>query len=83
MYYLYILRCSDNTLYTGITNDLEKRMQTHRDGVGSKYVRARLPFQIIYTEELKDRSEASKREYEIKSWTRDQKISNLELKLEG
>lgn len=81
MYYLYILKCSDNTLYTGITNDLEKRFETHKSGKGSKYVRARLPFKHIYTEELPDRSSATKREIEIKKWSRGEKIKKLGLSI--
>jgi len=50
MYYVYILKCSDDSLYTGITNNLDKRMQVHIAGQGSRYVRARLPFEIVYTE---------------------------------
>ena len=79
MYYLYILKCSDNSFYTGITNDLKKRFEAHRNGTGSKYVRARLPFIHIYTEKFSNRSEAQKREYEIKSWNRKRKILELEL----
>lgn len=81
MYTLYLLQCSDNSLYTGITNDLENRLDAHMSGNGSKYVRARLPFDVVYTEELKNRSEASKREYEIKSWTREEKIEKLNISL--
>lgn len=72
-YTLYILKCSDDTLYTGITTDLDHRMLVHREGKGSKYVRARLPFEVVYTEKLKNRSEASKREYEIKQMCREAK----------
>lgn len=81
MYYVYILRCADNSLYTGITNDLEKRMETHRSGLGSKYVRAHSPFIIIFTEELESKSAALKREREIKSWSREKKIRVLGLSL--
>jgi len=77
MYYLYILKCSDSSFYTGITNNLEKRFQMHKKGLGSKYVKSRLPFVHIYTEEFKDRSSAQKRESEIKQWSRDRKIKNL------
>jgi putative endonuclease len=79
-YILYILKCSDSTLYTGITNDLDHRMQMHKEGKGSKYVRARLPFNVVYTEELKDRSEALKREHEIKQMTREEKLALTKLK---
>jgi putative endonuclease len=81
MYFLYILLCSDNTLYTGITNNLEKRMNTHSEGKGSKYVRSRSPFKVIYKEICADKSSACKRESEIKSWTRKEKISKLKLEL--
>jgi putative endonuclease len=79
MYYLYILLCSDNTLYTGITNDIEKRMNTHKMGKGSKYVRSRVPFKLIYKEQHPDKSAVCKRESEIKGWTRQEKISTLKL----
>ena len=65
-YTVYILQCADNSLYTGIAKDLEARLATHRTGKGSKYVRSRLPFTIVHTEEYKNRSEASKREAFIK-----------------
>jgi putative endonuclease len=79
MYILYILLCSDNTLYTGITNNLPKRLAAHDQGRGAKYVRSRLPVKLIYSEELAGKSEALKREYEIKSWSREQKIAKLKL----
>ena len=79
MYHLYILKCSDNSLYTGITTDIERRLEVHRSGKGSKYVRARLPFILIYQEEYPDKSTASKREAEIKSWSRAEKIKKLGL----
>ena len=59
---VYILECSDTTLYTGITNNIENRMRVHNNGKGSKYVRARLPFKIVHNEIYKNRSEATKRE---------------------
>lgn len=81
MYHLYILLCRDKTLYTGITNDLDKRLETHSKGMGSKYVRSRLPFKHIYTERLSSRSKALKREFEIKRWNRGRKIKELGLNL--
>lgn len=78
-YTLYILLCSDNTLYTGITNNLKNRLAVHAGGKGSKYVRARLPVTIIYTEEHKNKSNALTRELEIKSWSRLEKIQKLKL----
>lgn len=77
MYTLYVLECAGGKLYTGITNDLENRLATHRAGTGSKYVRAHLPIKVVYKEELPDRSTASKREREIKSWTRSKKVKEL------
>ena len=79
MYTLYILLCSDKSLYTGITNNLQNRLKKHKEGKGSKYVRARLPFMLIFTEEHADRSAAQKRELQIHGWTRAQKINNLNL----
>lgn len=74
-YYVYILTCKDNTLYTGITTDLEKRLQEHNNSEkGAKYTRARRPVSLSYSERAKDRSEASKREYAIKKLTRTQKL---------
>lgn len=80
MYFLYILKCSDGSFYTGITNDLEKRMNVHKSGKGSKYVRAHSPFKIIYTEEFESKSEALKREIEIKNLKRSDKIQLINSK---
>ena len=71
---LYILECADKSLYTGITNDVENRLAMHRSGKGSKYVRTRLPFKLVYLEKVGDRSQASKREYETKRLTKQQKL---------
>ncbi|MFW5703119.1 MAG: GIY-YIG nuclease family protein [Candidatus Dojkabacteria bacterium] len=65
-YYLYILRCKDGSLYTGVAKDLEARLAQHRNGKGSKYVRSRLPFACVYSEQLQDKASALRREYEIK-----------------
>lgn len=75
MYTLYILRCADNTLYTGIAKNLDKRLEMHRAGTGAKYVRGRLPFVLVYTEECKDRSSALKREIKVKKMRRREKLS--------
>ncbi len=72
---VYILRCNDDSLYTGITNDLEQRISKHETGTGAKYTRGRGPFTIVYTEKCKDRSEASKRELEIKSYSKEKKLA--------
>jgi len=74
MYKLYIIKCNDGSLYTGIAKDLEKRLEMHRQGLGSKYVRARLPFSLVYTEKHRDRNTATKREMAIKKLTRQQKL---------
>lgn len=73
MYTLYILRCKNNALYTGITNNLEARLKRHSSGKGSKYVWANSPFTLVYTEELPDKSSALKREIEVKSLTKKEK----------
>jgi len=68
MYYVYIVRCSDDTLYTGIATELERRIEEHNGNTdkGAKYTRTRRPVILVYSEEYIDRSSASKREYEIK-----------------
>ena len=78
MYTLYILQCADNSLYTGIAKNLEKRLEMHRAGTGAKYVRGRLPFKLVYTEECKDRSSALKREIQIKKMKKIQKCKLIE-----
>lgn len=79
MWFVYILLCADNSLYTGATNDLEKRFTKHKAGKGGSYTRSHKVLKIVYKEELATKSQALKREIEIKSWSRDRKI--LELKL--
>lgn len=77
---LYILRCGDGSLYTGITTDLEKRLEAHRIGRGAKYTRGRGPLELVYQEECVDHSTALKRELEIKALTRVQKEELLVIK---
>ena len=72
-WYLYILRCGDGTLYTGITNDVEKRLAAHRAGKGAKYTRGRGPLELAYREECGTHSDALKREAQIKKLSREQK----------
>lgn len=72
---VYILKCADDTLYTGITNDLEARMAKHESGKGAKYTRSRSPFEILHKEMYPSRSEALKREAAIKSLSRSQKLA--------
>ena len=71
---VYILRCGDGTLYTGITNDLNHRVAEHESGRGAKYTRGRGPFQLVYQETCNDRGLASQRENEIKSLNRKTKL---------
>jgi putative endonuclease len=73
---VYLLRCADDSLYCGITNHLEKRIKQHNGELvgGAKYTRANGPCELVYQENAKDRSTASKREYEIKSMTREGKL---------
>ena len=73
MNYTYILRCKDNTLYTGWTNNLEKRIEAHNAGKGAKYTKARLPVELVYYEEFETKEAAMQREYAIKKLTRKQK----------
>lgn len=70
---LYILRCGDGSLYTGITTDVEKRLETHRSGKGAKYTRGRGPLELVYREECGTHSDALKRELEIKALPREEK----------
>ena len=77
-HYVYILRCADDTLYTGWTTDVQKRLIVHNSGKGAKYTRSRLPVELVYTEEFDDKIEAQKREYAIKQLTRAEKESLIE-----
>lgn len=73
MNYTYILRCADGTLYTGWTNDLEKRLSAHNSGGGAKYTRSRRPVELVYFETYDTKEEAMSREWYIKRLTREQK----------
>ena len=74
-YFVYILECSDKTLYTGIATDLKRRVDEHNNSdKGAKYTKIRRPVQLVYSEESENRSSASKREYEIKKMTREKKL---------
>ena len=75
--YTYIVKCSDNTLYTGWTNDLEKRIKTHNAGKGAKYTNSRLPVTLVYYETFQTKEEAMRREWEIKHLTRSKKLQLL------
>ena len=72
MNYTYILKCKDGTLYTGWTNDLDKRVKAHNEGRGAKYTRSRTPVELVYYETFETKEEAQRREYAIKKMTRRQ-----------
>lgn len=74
MNYVYILKCKDNTLYTGYTNDLEKRIKAHNDGKGAKYTKCRRPCKLVYSEQLSAKGEALSREAQIKKLKRADKL---------
>ena len=74
MNYTYILRCQDDTLYTGWTTDLEKRVETHNLGKGAKYTRTRLPDELVYYEAFASKEEAMSREWHIKQLSRKDKL---------
>ena len=75
---VYILRCGDDTLYTGITDDLSKRLAAHNDGKGAKYTRGRGPVTLVYQECCPDKSAALRREYAIKQLPRQLKLSLID-----
>lgn len=74
-WYVYILRCRDDTLYTGITDDLNRRLEAHNAGKGAKYTRGRGPVKLCYSEEQESYSAALKREYAIKQLSRADKLA--------
>ena len=85
IWYLYILRCGDGTLYTGIAWDVEKRLEAHRTGKGAKYTRGRGPLALVYREECAGHSAALRREREVKALSREGKqrlISELQGEIE-
>ena len=79
MWFVYIVKCSDGTLYTGIATNLNKRLDEHNNSKkGAKYTKVRRPVTLVYSEESQNRSSASKREYEIKKLSRLEKIKLVE-----
>ncbi len=72
-WYVYMLRCGDGTLYTGVTDNVERRLAVHRAGKGAKYTRGRGPLELVYTEEVPDKSAALRREYQIKRLPKQEK----------
>ena len=77
-YYSYIVQCADGSLYTGWTNDLEKRLDAHNSGTGSRYTRSRLPVKLVAWFEHASQSDAMKDEYRIKTLTRPQKLALIQ-----
>ena len=77
IWYLYILRCGDGTLYTGITTDMQKRLEAHKTGNGAKYTRGRGPLELVYQECCGSHSNALKRELQIKNLPREEKLQIL------
>ncbi len=75
---LYILRCRDGSLYTGITTDVEKRLAAHNAGKGAKYTRSRKPVELVYQEQCDGHSQALRRELEIKALTKEEKLKLIE-----
>ena len=77
-WFVYMLRCRDGSLYTGYTDDIERRFAVHQSGKGAKYTRSRLPVELVYQECLPDKSAALKREAAIKKLSRQQKLQMIE-----
>lgn len=73
VFYFYLARCADNSLYAGYCKDLAQREAAHNNGTGAKYTRARGPVRFVHTESFATKSEAMKREYEVKQWSKAQK----------
>lgn len=77
VWFVYMALCADKSIYTGITTDVKRRFTEHKAGTGARYTRAKQIKKILYTEKRETRSSALKREAEIKSWTRSQKLKFL------
>ena len=82
-WYVYMLRCGDGSLYTGCTDNVERRLAAHRSGKGAKYTRSRLPLELVYQEAVEDRSAALRREAAIKALPRIKKLALLEAREEA
>lgn len=78
MHFVYIVKCSDDSLYTGYTTDVERRVSEHNSGDGAKYTRGRTPVTVVHTETFETQSAAMSREYEIKQLSRDAKLQLIE-----
>lgn len=77
-WFVYMLRCGDGSLYTGYTDNVPRRLEVHQSGKGGKYTRSHLPVQLVYQEELPDKSAALRREAAIKKLTREKKLALLQ-----
>ena len=75
MYFVYLIECSDKSIYTGVTTDVTRRFNEHKTGIGSHYTRSKQVVKVLYTEQFKTRSEALKREAKIKGWRREKKVA--------
>lgn len=75
MYFVYLIKCRDKSIYTGITTDVTRRFKEHKNGKGGRYTRSKKVVKILYTERFKTRGEALKRESEIKKWDRQKKLA--------
>lgn len=78
MNYTYVLECGDGSLYTGWTNNVEKRLEAHNSGKGAKYTKSRRPVRLVYLEEFETKEEAMRREYAIKHMSRKEKLQMIE-----
>ena len=74
MYFVYLIECSDRSIYTGITTDLDRRFKEHKEGKGGHYTRSRKPVKVLHSERYVNRSLASKREAEVKKLSREEKL---------
>ena len=81
MWHVYVLLCGDGSLYTGISNNPEKRFSDHKNGKGGHYTRSHKPIRLVYQEQFNTQSEALKREIRIKSWSRERKTRTLRLRI--
>jgi len=78
MYYLYILKCRDESFHTGITRSLSKRIEEHNLGIGAEFTKSRLPVKLVYYQEFNSKKEAARREKEVKGWCRKKKENLIE-----
>lgn len=79
MYFVYLIECSDKSIYTGITTDIERRFREHSLGRGGAYTRSKRVKKVLYTEQYPTRNEALKREAQIKSWRREKKLNLIKI----